>query len=235
VCATSSVRDALALEGQVTLLSQGAVVGQKPALGCELAPGNVNDYVVRTTRARELTAALMHRHEVVGVDYDGRLAPRVVRVQGRDGERVTQAIVEVARSEQIPVESLAAEDPSLQLAQSASLGAMRAAYDQAYRAVMPITPAAAPHPQSPPAPPTPTVPTAGLNATPASSLPGVAPGAVPLGSVSNVGVGLSGTGAVPAALSDVIADDRAPADSQPAAGEPTSISEPRQRDPEEPS
>ena len=209
VCATSSVRDALALEGRVIVLSQGVVVRHSIALVSELAPGSIRDFVVRTERARDLAAALTRRAEVVGVDWDGRVAPRAVRVRGRDAETVARAIVETARTEQIPIESLVGDNPSLALAQSASQAAMRAAHDLARRVALPNPPAnlASGSPTGLGVPPISNLPgvessaatlgAVGGDAPATGNLPGVESSAVPLGGV--MGASVERMGGTPAA------------------------------------
>jgi ABC-2 type transport system ATP-binding protein len=143
ICATSSVRDALALEGTVTVISRGRVVNQTEALALRLAPGNIESFTVKTPRPRELAEALVHHTEVTGVLWDEQAAPRQLRVKGRNGEATARSIVEAARGADVPLEYMVAEDPSLQLVQSASQGALRAAHDRAYRSVGPEA-----HPQA---------------------------------------------------------------------------------------
>jgi ABC-type multidrug transport system ATPase subunit len=186
VCATSSVRDALSVGGTACVVNAGEVVANALALASEIAPANVSDYVVRTERPRELVAALTRRPEIVGVDWDGRVAPRLLHVRGRDGEAAARAIVATARGADIPIESMMAEDPSLKLVQSASLGAMRAAQDQAYRTAIPAPlPATTPRPASPPG-------SEALSPLP-SSLPGTTPSGVPLGGLTGTSVHLDGS------------------------------------------
>ncbi len=139
VCATSSVRDALALEGSVTVLSQGQVVSRQLALPGELAPGRAPDFAVRTPRARELAAALLRSPDIAGVEWDGRTAPHLLKVRGRDAETAARTIVATARAESVPVESLTAADPSWVVVQTASHAALRAAREQERRAPAPAT------------------------------------------------------------------------------------------------
>ena len=124
--ATASVRDALCLEGTVTVVHRGRVVRRTPALASSIAPGQPTEFVVRTAAARELAARLAHHEAVSGIAWNGQIAPHEVRIRASRTELASRAIMAAARDAHLTIESLTIAEPSLDTVEAASLAAVRA-------------------------------------------------------------------------------------------------------------
>lgn len=135
LCTSSSVRDALELGGHLSILHQGRLLRREnPLSEMDLTPGARPVMRVQTADPRRLGAGLLAREDdrVIGVEWrEG--TPSDLVVTGRDRDGLALAIMEVVVEHHIPIAAMEPVFPSLQVVQAASLGAARAAFDNAYR------------------------------------------------------------------------------------------------------
>lgn len=133
VSVTASVRDAVTLGGRAFVMDRGRIGRAVALVADELVPGSPLEVLVTVDDPRRLAAALAPDPDVSATSFDVEIAPKEMVVRGADPSLLALAVQRAAIASGARITSMTRRTPSMDIVRAASDGAMRAAYERAYR------------------------------------------------------------------------------------------------------